>query len=433
MKQIFSLFISLFLLQPSVAQQPVPQKPRVLISTDIGGTDPDDNQSMAHLLMMNERFDIEGLVSSPSYGSGSKEEILRMIDLYAQDYAVLQEHVPDLLEPDSLRMLCKQGHRGAAAWQGYDNPTEGSDWIVDCARRNDARPLWVLVWGALEDVAQALHDAPDIASKIRVYWIGGPNKKWGCNAYTYIAGNFPDLWFIENNASYRGFIGDIKKDGEWENGYYKAHIRGAGHLGADFISYYEGNVKMGDTPSLLYMMDGDPENPVRRNWGGEFEKMAFSPYRTTNGITTLSDTIPVYSVWELRLTLPRKYRGKKAPEVPFTLHIDKQDWTATACGNYAAVRYAPKAKATLHYIISSEIDQLNGMEGDIVVSRQWPGYKQSRTDIKLGHNWYTDVQSSECFHADWQGYKTISCWRDDVLRDWAVRWEWLKNMPISTN
>jgi hypothetical protein len=147
----------------------------------------------------------------------------------------------------------------------------------------------------------------------------------------------------------------------------------------------------------------------------------------------LSDTIPVYSVWELRLTLPRKYRGKKAPEVPFTLHIDKQDWTATACGNYAAVRYAPKAKATLHYIISSEIDQLNGMEGDIVVSRQWPGYKQSRTDIKLGHNWYTDVQSSECFHADWQGYKTISCWRDDVLRDWAVRWEWLKNMPISTN
>jgi hypothetical protein len=433
MKQIFSLFFSLFLLQPSVAQQPVPQKPRVLISTDIGGTDPDDNQSMAHLLMINERFDIEGLVSSPSYGSGSKEEILRMIDLYAQDYAVLQEHVPDLLKPDSLRMLCKQGHRGAAAWQGYDNPTEGSGWIVDCARRNDARPLWVLVWGALEDVAQALHDAPDIASKIRVYWIGGPNKKWGCNAYTYIASNFPDLWFIENNASYRGFIGDTKKDGEWENGYYKAHIRGAGHLGADFISYYEGNVKMGDTPSLLYMMDGDPENPARRNWGGEFEKMAFSPYRTTNGVTTLSDTIPVYSVWELRLPLPRKYRGKNAPEIPFTLHIDKQDWIATACGSYAAVRYAPKSKATLHYSIRSEIGELNGMEGNIVVSRQWPGDRQSQTDIKLGGNWYTDVQNPECFHADWQGYTTTHCWREDVLRDWAVRWEWLKNSAINSN
>jgi hypothetical protein len=427
MKQLCSLFVSLFLFQPLAAQQPVPQKPRVLISTDIGGTDPDDNQSMAHLLMMNERFDIEGLVSSPSFGQGSKEEIERMIDLYSHDYAVLKSHVPDLLPPDSLRTLCKQGRRGAAAWEGYAESTEGSRWIVDCARRGDARPLWVLVWGALEDLAQALHDAPDIAPRLRVYWIGGPNKKWGCNAYTYIAAHFPDLWMIENNASYRGFIGDVKKAGEWQNGYYEAHIRGAGHLGADFIHYYEGNVKMGDTPSLLYMMDGDPENPARRNWGGEFERLTFSPYRVTNGVTTLCDTLPVYSVWELRLPLPKKYRGKRAPEVPFILHIDKQDWEATACGDYAAVRYAPKAKATLHYSIRSEIKELNGLEGDIVVSRQWPGDKLCDTDLKLGAHWYTDVQAPDCFSDDWQGYQTVARWREEVLRDWAVRWNWLKN------
>lgn len=53
----------------------IEEKPRVLISTDIGGTDPDDNQSMAHLLMNSDRFDLEGLVSSPSFGTGSKEEI----------------------------------------------------------------------------------------------------------------------------------------------------------------------------------------------------------------------------------------------------------------------------------------------------------------------------------------------------------------------
>ena len=67
------------------AQKPTPEKPRILISTDIGGTDPDDNQSMAHLLMYNEKFQIEGLVSSPSYGNGSKQEIIRMIDLYEKD------------------------------------------------------------------------------------------------------------------------------------------------------------------------------------------------------------------------------------------------------------------------------------------------------------------------------------------------------------
>jgi hypothetical protein len=49
-------------------------KHRILISTDIGGTDPDDNQSMTHLLMYSNLFQIEGLVSSPSYGDGNKEE-----------------------------------------------------------------------------------------------------------------------------------------------------------------------------------------------------------------------------------------------------------------------------------------------------------------------------------------------------------------------
>ena len=58
-----------------VAQKLVPQKPRILISTDIGGTDPDDNQSMAHLLMYADQFQLEGLISSPSYGKGSVAEI----------------------------------------------------------------------------------------------------------------------------------------------------------------------------------------------------------------------------------------------------------------------------------------------------------------------------------------------------------------------
>ena len=42
---------------------------RVIVSTDIGGTDPDDFQSMVHLLVCADRFDLEGLISSP-YGPG---------------------------------------------------------------------------------------------------------------------------------------------------------------------------------------------------------------------------------------------------------------------------------------------------------------------------------------------------------------------------
>lgn len=122
-------------------------KPRVLISTDIGGTDPDDNQSVAHMLMYTDCFDLEGLVSSPSYGSGSQEEILRMIDLYEKDLPKLSKHIDGLMSPAKLRAITKQGRKGAAPYRGFLTPTEGSRWIVKCARRQDERPLWISVWG----------------------------------------------------------------------------------------------------------------------------------------------------------------------------------------------------------------------------------------------------------------------------------------------
>ena len=39
---------------------------------------------------------------------------------------------------------------------------------MDCRKSQcqSDRPLWVLVWGGLEDLAQALHDAPEIENKI---------------------------------------------------------------------------------------------------------------------------------------------------------------------------------------------------------------------------------------------------------------------------
>ncbi len=59
---------------------------RVLVSTDIGGTDPDDFQSMVHLLVYADCFDLEGLVSSP-FGPGRKSDILTVIEHYERDYA----------------------------------------------------------------------------------------------------------------------------------------------------------------------------------------------------------------------------------------------------------------------------------------------------------------------------------------------------------
>ena len=81
---------------------------RVLISSDIGGTDPDDVQSMVHLFVYADRFDLEGLVSSP-YGEGRKEHILKVVDAYETDYPNLITYSDKYPSPDALRALCKQG------------------------------------------------------------------------------------------------------------------------------------------------------------------------------------------------------------------------------------------------------------------------------------------------------------------------------------
>lgn len=400
-------------------------KPRILISSDIGGTDPDDNQSMIHFLMYSDMFQTEGLISSPSYGEGSKEEILKMIDLYERDLPKIKAYSDEFPTPESLRAICKQGQKGGAPFVGYQTATEGSDWIVKCAKKESEQSLWILVWGGLDDLAQALHDAPEIQQKIKVYWIGGPNKKWSTNSYAYIVDNFPDLWFIEANAVYRGFFSNSHSpDSLINEKFYANFINKAGYMGKAFKNYYGGRIKMGDTPSLLYVMNGNPLNPLTDSWGGSFEKTTHSPRSIFHRNTTINDTISVYSIVEYHL----KGQVTNIPldSACFVMTVGGQKWAGYNLGNGEyVVRYAPKKAETLTYEISSQIPGLSGQNGQFVVSNVWPG-NPSEHDYKLGDNWYTDPSNPELFENGWQGAKTVLKWRSDALSNWANRWEWLK-------
>lgn len=411
--------------QGFAAPQQTGQRQRVLVSTDIGGTDPDDNQSMAHLLMYTDRFDLEGIVSSPSYGEGNKEEILRMIDLYEKDLPMLGRHIGGLMSPDSLRAITRQGRKGAAPYCGYTTPTEGSEWIVECARRQSDRPLWISVWGGLEDVAQALHDAPDIAGKIKVHWIGGPNKKWSTNSYAYIVENFPDLYMIEDNASYRGFIAEKKNPDRYNAGFYEVYLAGAGNLGRDFIRYYDGLPKMGDTPALLYVMDGDPDDPTGESWGGSFEPTRRSSRAVFHRPVTAADTVPVYSIIELHIKGPVK--DDIAPDsVCFRMDIRNQKWDGFYLGNGDyAVRHSTYYLGTLPYTITSDIPGFPCHEGAITVENLWPG-RESATDYEVGANWYTDKADPALFWKKLQGAQTVLKWREAVMEDWGKRLGYLK-------
>ena len=265
------------------------QRPRVVVSTDIGGSDPDDFQSMVHLLLYADVLDIEGLISSPPH-QGRARHVLEVINAYEKDYPGLVRHAKAFPRPAELRQVTKQGAINPAPGNGWSEPTEGSQWIIAQARKQDKRPLWVLVWGSITDVAQAVHDDPAIKNKLRVYSIGSWNTAMDRSARNYLFEHHPDLWWIESDTTFRGMYMGGRQDGALGNtGFVSEHVRGHGALG-DLFFRKKRDIKMGDTPSLLYLLRGNPDAPTAPHWGGAYVKTDHGKsYWTDNPDPTLID------------------------------------------------------------------------------------------------------------------------------------------------
>jgi len=389
---------------------------RVVVSTDIGGTDPDDFQSMVHLLVYADKFDIEGLVSSP-YGPGRKEHILKVIDLYERDYANLRMYSEKYPTPDALRTVTKEGAIEGTGWEGFGASTEGSDWIIRCARRDDSRPLWVLVWGGIEDLVQALHDAPDILLKLRVYFIGWPNKKWSVDAYQYIVTHHPRLWIIEANATYRGWFVGGNQEGPWGNkAFVAAHVAGHGALGEFFATLLGGTIKMGDSPSVGYLLHGTPEDPSHPGWGGRFVRAWERPHVMFQRLTGPQDRIEQFGVFELALPL-----GEQPPAQPEArLVIENQESPGALDANgVMRWRFSPKDAKTYRYTIRSNVPALEGKSGELTSLRPPPD--AARHLSPRLPQWWTDDPTTEAAEGQHIGARTVSEWREDFLRDFAAR------------
>ncbi len=250
---------------------------RVIISTDIGGSDEDDIQSMIHYLLYSDLFDTEGIISSPP-GKGRREDILKVVAEYEKDYPNLRTYSDKYPTPDYIRSIAKQGTMSAAPDKGYSHSTKGSMWIIRCAKKKDSRPLYVLVWGAITDVAQALHDDPTIKGKIRVHFIASWNQRQDQNAFKYIDKHHSDVWLIYNNSTFRGWYMGGRQSGDLGNKVFvDKHVKGHGALGKYFAPLKGGGIKMGDTPTYAYLLRGAPDDPAKESWGGQFVRKEGRP------------------------------------------------------------------------------------------------------------------------------------------------------------
>jgi hypothetical protein len=276
---------------------------RILVSTDLGG-DPDDIQSLIHLLHYSDILKLEGILSTAGPGSTPRAENIRQwIQRVDLDHLRANGHEALMTEANVLDVV-RQG-APLARVPGPGGATDASSLLIERAHADDplgvGRPLWVLAWGSLTDVAQALHDDPSIAPKICINYIGSSNTTNDPASrdvvFAGLAERCPGLWWIEDGLlprfsrdTFRGYYTGGDQSGEWGNvTFIEQNIRGRGTthnglfdqvLGDAFpvAGWPDGVLKEGDTPTFLYLLSpvvggvGNVEDPTQASWGGQFQR-----------------------------------------------------------------------------------------------------------------------------------------------------------------
>ena len=229
-------------------------------------------------------------------------------------------------------------------------PTQTScalaEWIIQQLEKEDARPLWISVWGGPNTLAQALHkiartrspaEANRLITKLRVYTISDQD-----DSGAWMRQTFPDLFYIVTpgddygQATWIGInnvhegIDNITASNPW----LAEHIQqGHGPLGAAYPDVAWGFE--GDTPAFLGLIPNGlnvPDQPNWGGWGGRYE-LSTPPFESIgNGgsiVVPEPETRPIWTNATDTFTpyLPSEYkRAVKKSDQSFTLWRWRDDF-----------------------------------------------------------------------------------------------------------
>ncbi|KAK0379028.1 hypothetical protein CLIM01_03605, partial [Colletotrichum limetticola] len=291
-ERLYLSFMASSTTRGAAALNAFPSKPRVFILTDITN-EPDDAESFCRYLTYSNQFRTEGVVAVTSTWLKNKvapQNLHEIVNAYEKVVDNLNAHAPtDSPYPSaqSVRDLVKSGPPvyGMEA-VGDDIPlSEGGELLLERLTAPVEDPLWVLVWGGVNVLAQVLNkiqDRPDAAKlrqKLRVYTISDQDDCGG-----WIRQQYPEIFYICSihgwnqyqaaawtgiSAPCSGDVGgpdDSKVTHEWVKRNVQIGPLGAAYPDFEFIIE-------GDTPTFLYLIQnglGVPEEPLYGSWGGRY-------------------------------------------------------------------------------------------------------------------------------------------------------------------
>ena len=254
------------------------EKTPVFVFTDIniGKGDPDDRQSWVHLLWYADELEITGFVPD-RWGAQGWEATMEGVAEYEKDYEEWNFAQKGYPAPDSIRKRIAP------------NDTAATEMLYRAVMEASG-PLYVLIWGNMNNFKQALVTHSEIADRIRVLTIGtgvkyGPKDEvpgeacdvpnWngpGRNEI-YADTRFDSMWWLENNWTYNGMFSGTRPEEMFDT------LSTFGSMGAYIKTVVKDHpwaqyFRVGDTPSVLYLLDPnhDIDDPTQVSWAGKFTK-----------------------------------------------------------------------------------------------------------------------------------------------------------------